>query len=121
MSDLTQDQIDSDLIAYYSEPDMVETLESCWGLGPLSVCARFVSADQIEISIKLAGVKIGSGTISTKNNKICASANVGLVKASVCVRADFPKRDVWVEGKICHRKWDLSWSCSKFKAKLISW
>lgn len=121
MSDLTQEQIDSDVIAYYSEPNMVQTLESCWGLGPLSVCARMVPVGQIEVSIKLAGIKIGSGTISAKNNKICASANVGLVKASVCVRADFPNSTVWVEGKICRRKLDLSWNCDPFKTKLISW
>ena len=121
MVDFSKDQIESDLIAYYSTPEMLETLESCWGLGPLSICARFISVDQIQISIKLAGVKIGSGMISTKNTKVCASANIGLVKASVCTKADYPNKVVWVEGKLCHREWDLGWKCHTFKTKLISW
>lgn len=121
MTDFTEEQQDSNEIGYYETPQMTETLESCWGLGPLDVCARLVSHDNIEVTIKLSGLKIGSGTISSNNDRVCASANVGLVKAAVCVRADFPNKTVWVEGKVCNRKWNGKWHCNTFKTKLISW
>ena len=100
---------------------MVETLEACWGLGPLDVCAKLVSADRIQVSIKLAGVTIASGTITASNNSLCASANAGLAKARVCITADFSKKEVWVEGELCTRKWTGGWDCNSFKTKILSW
>ena len=121
MSTLSKDKRESDEIGYYDAPVMVETLESCWGLGPLDVCAKLVSSDRIEVSIKLAGIKIGSGTITAKDTNVCASANAGLVKASVCVKGDFPNKKVWVEGEVCTRKWTGGWDCNGFKTIIIAW
>jgi len=80
-----------------------------------------VSDNGVEVTIKLAGIKIGSGTIRAGNERICASANVGLVKAKVCVRGDFSDNTVWVEGEVCTIEWTGGWSCRGFKTKLISW
>lgn len=121
MSRMTTAQRDSDEIGYYDVAPMIETLESCWGLGPLDVCAKLVSADRIDVTIKLAGVKIGSGSITAGNNQLCAGANAGLVKANLCVTADFENKTVWVEGEVCTRKWTGGWDCNGFKTKIISW
>lgn len=119
---LTKAQEDSDELGFYDHSSaLVETLDTCWGLGPLEVCAKLVSNDRIEVTIKLAGVKIGSGSITAANSKVCAGANVGLVKANLCVTADFPNKVVWVEGKVCVREWTGSWSCRGFKTKILSW
>ncbi|WP_406667355.1 hypothetical protein [Gallaecimonas sp. GXIMD1310] len=121
MPDFTKDQQDSNEVGFYQTPVMTETLHACWSLGPLEVCAKMVGPEKIDITVKLAGITIGSGTLDAGNTKVCASANVGLAKASVCAVADFPNKNVYVEGKLCHREWTGGWSCKSFKATLISW
>jgi hypothetical protein len=122
MTDMTKLQEDTDELGFFDDSSaLVETLEACWSIGPLEVCAKLVSSDRIDVVIKLAGVKIGSGSITTANNKLCAGANVGVVKANLCVSADFPNKVVWVEGKFCSRKIIGGWSCRNFKTKILSW
>jgi hypothetical protein len=121
MSNLTEAQKQSDEVGYYTVPSMIEKINSCWSLGPLEVCVTKISNDRIDVEINLAGVKIGSGSLTVGNTQICASANIGIVKASVCVTADFPAQTVWVEGEVCSRRWDGGWNCTSFKTKILSW
>lgn len=121
MIQLTEAQRKSTEIGFYSVPPMVEKLDICWGLGPLEVCATKSSDDRIDVEIKLAGVRIASGALTVGSSKVCAAANVELVKANLCVTADFPAKTVWVEGEVCTRRWDLSWDCNGFKTIMLSW
>ena len=121
MSQLTQQQRESDVIGYYDVPPMVEILETYWELGPLDVSARLISPEHIEITIKVEGVKIASGIITAGNDRLCAGANVGMVKVSVHVIADFPNKTVWVEGEFCTKTWSTSWDCDEFKRRILSW
>lgn len=118
---LTDEQRKSDSIGFYSTPDNAQILNTCWSFGPLEVCVTKISNDRVDVEIKLAGVRIGSGTLTAGNTSVCASANVQLVKAALCVKADFPGQIVWVEGEVCTRRWDGGWDCNAFKTKLISW
>lgn len=121
MLKLTDPMKKSDAIGYYDLPPMVQKRSICWGLGPLEVCASIVSVDRIDIEIKLAGITIATGSLTVGNSQICAGANAGLVKASVCVTADFPAKTVWLEGDVCTRRWDGGWDCQGFKTILASW
>lgn len=121
MSNLTEAQRQSNEIGYYNVPSMAEKIESCWSFASLKVCVTKISNDRIDVEIELAGVKIGSGSLTVGNTQVCASANVGIVKASVCVTADFPGQTIWVEGEFCIRRWDGSWNCTNFKTKILSW
>ncbi|MGH8239325.1 MAG: hypothetical protein ACREXP_20220 [Steroidobacteraceae bacterium] len=118
---LTTEQQESDALGFYEPADFAETRAACWGIGPLEVCVTQVAADYINVEIKLAGIKIGSGSLTAGHNSVCASANVGLVKTKLCVTADFPNRTVWVEGQLCTRKWSGGWSCRGFKTKILAW
>ena len=117
----TQQERDADAEGFFDEPSFEEKILSCWGIGPLDVCATKIAADRVDVEIKLAGVRIGHGTLSAANSKICASASIGVVKAKVCVRADFPGHTVWAEGEVCIRKILGGWSCRGFKTKILSW
>lgn len=117
----TQAERDADIEAFFEEPTFEETTLSCWGVGPLEVCATKVSADRVDVDIKLAGVRIGRGSLTAQNSRICASASVAIVKAKVCVTADFPGQTVWVEGEVCHRKFPSGWKCKGFKTKILAW
>ncbi|RZK01001.1 MAG: hypothetical protein EOO76_10615 [Novosphingobium sp.] len=116
-----QEEQDADVEAFFDEPAFEERALSCWGIGPLEVCATKVAADRVDVDIKLTGVRIGSGTLTAANSSICASASVAIVKAKVCVTADFPGQVVWVEGKVCTRKFPSGWSCRGFKSKILAW
>lgn len=121
MSQMTPEQRDSDKQGFYGTPPMIAKLTACWGLGPLEVCATKISIDRIEVEVKLAGVKIASGELTVGNNQICAGANAGIVKANVCITADFPGQKVWIEGEVCTLNFPSGWSCNGFKTILISW
>jgi hypothetical protein len=121
MSKLTTDQRDSNQQGFYDVPTMVAKLSTCWGLGPLEVCVTKISNDRIDVEIKLAGLKIANGELTVGNNQLCAGANAGIVKANVCITADFPGQKVWVEGEICTLKFPSGWSCQGFKTILIAW
>lgn len=112
---------ESSELAFFDEAEFAETLSACWGIGPLQVCVASISKDAVTVEIKLAGIRIGSGTLTAGNSRICASANVGVVKAKVCVTGDFPNSTVWVEGEVCTRKFPSGWSCRRFKTKILSW
>ena len=119
--DFTDDQMEASDVGLFEDPTFEPELLSCWSMGPLQVCGKIVSGDRVEVEIKLAGIRIGSGTLSAGNSQICASGNVALFKVKVCVRADFPGKTVWVEGQLCTRKFPSGWSCRGFRTKLISW
>ncbi|MEM9055237.1 MAG: hypothetical protein AAGB16_07920, partial [Pseudomonadota bacterium] len=94
---------------------------SCWSFGPVSVCVDKISVDEIKVSIKLLNQTIGSGTLSTGSNSVCASANIGLAKAKLCVVADFSAKEVKVKGEVCTLKFPSGWSCRKFEARILAW
>ncbi len=119
--ELSSEQMESTELGLFEDPSFEEMINACWGLGPLQVCARYAPPDRVEVEIKLAGIRIGSGTLSVGNNQICASGNVQIFKVKLCVRADFPNKTVWVEGKLCTRKLPTGWSCRKFRTKILSW
>jgi hypothetical protein len=122
MSDaFTQEQREADVDAFFDDPHFEESLLSCWGVGLLEVCVKKIADDRIEVDIKLAGQRIGQGTLTASHARICASASLLLVKAQVCVRADFPGKTVWVEGEFCTKNFPSGWSCRKFKTKILSW
>lgn len=121
MTTLTQDQRDSDKIGFYEPASMIGKLDVCWSFGPIEVCATKLAPDRVEVLIRLAGVKIGQGELTLNNNQLCASANVGIVKAKICVTADFAAQKVWVEGEVCTLNFPSGWSCNGFKTILISW
>ena len=116
-----QEQRDSDKTGFYGSVPMIGKLDACWSFGPLEVCATKIASDRIEVAIKLAGVTIGTGELTLANNQICAGANLGVVKANVCISADFPGQKVWVEGEVCTLNFPSGWSCNGFKTILISW
>ena len=115
------EELESTDLGLFEEPAFEEMINACWSLGPLQVCARSIGADRIEVDIKLAGIRIGSGTLTVGNNQICVSGNVQIFKVKLCVRADFAGKTVWVEGQLCTRKITGGWSCRKFKTKILSW
>jgi hypothetical protein len=97
------------------------TRTACASFGPFKACAEIVAGPAVKLEFFLAGIKIGSGTITAAHNKVCVSANVGLAKVSVCARGDFEKKEIWLEGKVCVRKFPSGWSCRSFKTRLLSW
>lgn len=122
MSYLTNEEKETNAIGFFDESAaFTEVLDACWGFGPLEVCAKLASIDKVDISIKLAGVKIGSGSLTASDNRLCAGANVGLVKAKLCVLVSFPEREVRVEGELCVPNIPSGWSCRRFNSKILSW
>ena len=120
--EFTKEQEQSDEIGFYDDASSFnESLSACFDIGPLKVCATRVTAEAIHVEVKLAGVRIARGTISLDSPRICASANAGLAKVSLCVEADFAKQEVWVRGKLCVREILGGWSCRKFSTKILSW
>ena len=119
----TEAERQSNDIGFLATPEIefIEVLSACWSLGPLSACVDKIGDDEIKVSIKLSGVTIGSGKLSVQKDSLCASANVGLAKAKICVVADFRAKEVSVKGEVCTLKFPSGWSCRKFSARILSW
>lgn len=97
-----------------------QEMEACWSFGPLRVCGSVVGVG-VKVTGSLFGRTILSGTLSTRKTKLCASPNIGIGKAELCVSLDVGRDRVRVEGKLCIRKWTGGWRCSNFGSNLLSW
>jgi hypothetical protein len=98
-----------------------QEMEACWSLGPLRACASVVGGGEVRVSASLLGRTILSSTLSTRRTRICASPNVGLAKAELCIALDISGRQVRVEGRFCVRRITGSWRCTSFNSRLLSW
>lgn len=98
-----------------------QAVEACWSLGPLKVCASVVGNGGVRVSASLLGHTVLSGTLSTSRTRICASPSIGIAKAQICVVLDVRGRNVRVEGRLCIRRITLSWRCTRFGTRILSW
>lgn len=103
------------------EVSFEQEIQSCWGFGPLSVCASVIGSGQIRVTGSLFGRTILSGTLSTSRTRICASPSIGFAKAEICVVLDIRNRQVRVEGRLCIRRIFGRWRCSGFNSRILSW
>lgn len=98
-----------------------QAVEACWSLGPLKVCASVVGTGGVRVSASLFGHTVLSGTLSPSRTKLCASPSIGIAKAQICVVLDVRGRQVRVEGRLCIRRITLSWRCTRFGTRILSW
>jgi hypothetical protein len=98
-----------------------QALEGCWSLGPLRVCASVVGSGEIRVTASLFGRRILSGSLNPSRPRLCASANVGIARAGVCLVLDVRGRRVRVEGRLCIRRLTWRWRCTRFNARVLSW
>lgn len=98
-----------------------QALEACWSLGPLRVCASVVGSGEVRVTATLFGRTILSGSLNPRRPRLCASANVGIAKAELCVVLDLRGRRVRVEGRLCIRRLTWRWRCTTFNARILAW
>jgi hypothetical protein len=91
-----------------------------WSFGPLEVKYN-LSGSRVSLEVLLAGIKIGSGTLDSSNSQLCVSANALLAKVKLCVKADFGKKELSVNGELCTRKFPSGWSCRSFNQRILAW
>lgn len=91
-----------------------------FSMGPLDVCATYSGEEEIHVEVLVAGEKFGDGVIHRRNPQICFVANIGLVKASVVLVADFNARELRAL-EACTSHGDGRWNCRRFDEKLLNW
>jgi hypothetical protein len=83
------------------DEDALEMLEGSWSKGPVKITWDFNLA-KLEFTFKvyLCGIKIGGGTLSPSNSKICVGGKVMGTGAKVCLELDVPNKrvlyEIWV-------------------------
>ena len=96
-------------------------LSARWSLGPLSTEVESIKIDEVKVSVKLLGTKVAAVTLKPDKSFFNFNVNVGLAKLELALRADFSKKVLRAEGKVCGRKLPTSWSCKSFNTTIISW
>ncbi len=120
MNKFTPQQAENDEIGFYVSPSFLEKNEACWTKGGLKVCAKTIG-NRIHVEVTLANIHIGDGDLTASSNRLCFTGNAGVVKASLCVEANFPSREVRVEGEMCVKVIFVGWECDSFNAKFMTW
>lgn len=115
----TTAQQQSDVVCFNSKPEFIEKLKACWEKGPLEICAEKIGSI-IVVTVKLSGIVIAEGNLTSSSNALSASVNVGLVKADASIKADFVAKKVLAEGEVCTRNL-VKWDCDGFSAVILSW
>ncbi|NVK52869.1 MAG: hypothetical protein HWD85_08030 [Flavobacteriaceae bacterium] len=94
-----------DVLAHINGPEtlagQVATTDACISLlGMLKVCAN-VQGDSVKVTVYLAGVEIGSGTLSLTHPSITIGGGAAGFKAEVTITLETSPWAIEICGKVC--------------------
>jgi len=95
-----------------------ESLGVCWGVKALDICIKSVSDKKVVLDVKLAGQNIGRITLTPKDACVKIKESIGgdAAKVSVKICANFAKKEIRADGKVC-----ALWVCAKFNQRILKW
>lgn len=100
--------------------DEVDILGSS-NIGPIKV-EYIIKGTTVQVVIYLLNLRVASATLSAGGKtSICIKAGAVLVKAEICIVADFDKNELRAKGQHCYKKLDTSWQCTKFSKRIAGW
>ena len=84
----------------------------------LKVCYSFNQQDQtVTVTVYLAGVSMGTATLSASHPRVKFSLSLAVVKASIELTLDLPNTSLDYEAKACF--WSpFSWHCASHSGKI---
>jgi len=102
------------------EPIFEAQHSGSWSFGPLTVDFSFAGS-QITFQVKLAGITIGTGSLDATNDGACISGNAGVASVKLCLKADFSKKELTVNGQICVKIPIVGSHCKSFNQRIFGW
>ncbi|MGV8126646.1 MAG: hypothetical protein ACP5PV_05495 [Methanothrix sp.] len=100
-------------------------LNGCFGFASVfQLCWNVnIAGQNVTVSLKIAGISVGSWTLDTSRTCINISFGipyVGKIGARICV--DWAQRRIYLNGKACYYKWFSGWKCATLGNVVIaSW
>ena len=102
----------------YLDPIIFQQVSSSFSWGPVKIIFDIdIDKPEIRVKVKLAGTKIGSGTLNPKKTTITIGGSVSGFKAEVKLKADFPKQKLTYKIEVCVPLL----GCKNKKGTLVSW